>query len=99
MIFFGGELTLSSPHSGEARAGWYASLVGLGRPSSLSGRWGRSSSIRNPLHYPVSTPNDLPPKKAGRWGDKAKPLASLGRRLCCLRVSLRVGRVSNKKAP
>jgi hypothetical protein len=26
----------------------------------------------------------LPPKKTARMGDKAKPLASLGRRLCCV---------------
>jgi hypothetical protein len=34
---------------------------------------------------PVSTAQRLPPKKAGRWGDKAKPLGVGGRwRLCCL---------------
>jgi hypothetical protein len=58
---------------------------------------GRCSS-RSPRHlHRRFNAQRLPSKKTARMGDKAKPLASLGRRLCCLNFSLFVLAVTSAK--
>jgi len=48
--------------------------------------------------YVMRSSVKLAMRRDDRWVS-IEPGVTLGRRLCCLRVSLRVGRVSNKKAP
>jgi Glycosyl transferase family 2 len=56
--------------------------VGSGRPPFAERKCGDEGEEHR-LHRRFDTQR-LPSKKTARMGDKAKPLASLGRRLCCL---------------
>jgi len=72
----------------------------IGRPpfsrNGSAGTEGELAAHQHHLHCQFDAQR-LPSKKTARMGDKAKPLASAGRRLCCLNFSLSVLAVTSRK--